>query len=142
MFYGEHVEQTRKLFFESWQKVQNRQPLEPLEQQIAEVIADHPEYHALFMKPPSHLDQAYFPELGVENPFLHLGLHLTVRDQVHLNRPQGISALFQQLAEKKGCPLKAEHEIMECLAQALWHAQKTQSPPDEQAYLQAIREKT
>ena len=37
--------QSRDYFFQVWGKLRNRQPLEPIEAIIAEVIMLHPEYH-------------------------------------------------------------------------------------------------
>jgi hypothetical protein len=138
MFYGDQVRDTRQLFFLSWEKYCNQHPLLPLEQQIAAVIAEHPEYHHLFQAPHAAEEAAYFPELGQTNPFLHMGLHLAVRDQINLDRPKGICPIFQALA-KKGGHLEAEHQLMERLAESLWVAQRNASMPDEMAYLLACQ---
>lgn len=139
MFYGQDVHDTRALFFTSWAKYLAKKPLSPLEQQLARVISDHPEYHALFHQTEMHHDKAYFPELGETNPFLHLGLHLAIREQTETDRPQGITSVFKMLAKKLQDPLAAEHALMECLAEALWISQKNQQPPDEMAYLEACK---
>lgn len=139
MFYGSNVRDTRALFFSSWSKFLAKEPLSALEQQIAQVILDHPEYHAVFGSHNTPHDKAYFPELGETNPFLHLGLHLAIREQTQTNRPEGISLAFKQLTERLGDRLLAEHVLMECLAEALWVAEKNQQPPDEIAYLEACQ---
>ncbi len=139
MFYGQHVRDTRALFFTSWAKYLAKEPLSPLEQQLARVILDHPEYHALFHQSVEAHDKTYFPELGETNPFLHLGLHLAIREQTQTDRPPGIAAIFQQLTAKLKDPLVAEHVLMESLAEALWLSEKNQQAPDDMAYLAACK---
>ncbi len=113
--------------------------MEPLEAQIADVIALHPEYHAPLEDPEGALDRDYTPEGGQSNPFLHMGLHLAIREQIGTDRPAGIRALFEKIARKLGTEHDAEHAIIECLAEALWEAQRAGRPPDEQAYLERVQ---
>lgn len=136
MFYGEEPNDTRQLFFSSWQKHKQKQFLLPLEIQIVEVILDHPEYHALLESIPQ-LDLAYFPELGETNPFLHMGLHLAIRDQIATDRPVGLNNIYRKLLQKHADHLAVEHQLMTCLAESLWQAQRNQSMVDEMAYLNA-----
>ena len=107
-----------------------------LEQQIAGVIADHPEYHAQMTG--NGIEQDFTPDGGQSNPFLHMGLHLAIRDQVKTNRPAGIRDTYQSLAVKLGDAHAAEHQMLECLAESLWQAQRDGVMPDELAYLQKI----
>ncbi|KTD45960.1 hypothetical protein Lrub_2757 [Legionella rubrilucens] len=139
MFYGDNVKDTRQMFYSSWHKHRHAMPLLPLEQQIVNVIADHPEYQALLENPIPENEQAYFPELGQTNPFLHMGLHLAVRDQLATNRPAGIVAAYQQLLAKYQDRLAVEHLLLEKLAECLWQAQRTGSYPDENQYLLAVK---
>ena len=85
-------------------------------------------------------EAAFTPEAGKTNPFLHMGLHLAVRDQVATDRPPGISNIFQQLVRKYSKAHEAEHRILDCLAETLWEAQNRHGPPDEQKYLEQLRE--
>lgn len=138
MFYGDTVQDTRHMFFESWRKHLQRLPLTPLEAQLVDVIQQHPEYHAFLTQ--RDLDANYTPEHGESNPFLHMGLHLAIRDQVAMNRPIGIHTIYQQLLQRYGDPHRVEHLLLEPLADCIWLAQKQQRPPDEQAYLQACQD--
>ncbi|KTD19776.1 DUF1841 family protein [Legionella londiniensis] len=135
MFYGNTIEDTRQMFYTSWLKYLQKKPLLPLEEQIAAVILEHPEYHALLEKKPG--DMPFFPELGQSNPFLHLGLHLAIRDQIATDRPQGIKDIFQKLQIRYTDFHDLEHKLMELLAECLWQAQRLQQMPDEIAFLQA-----
>lgn len=118
-------------------KAQQAQALEPLEQQIAHVVAEHPEYHHLLTSD-NTADRDWLPEQGMSNPFLHMSMHLALRDQLSGNRPPGITAVGQRYLARYGEAHRAEHEMMECLAEALWQAQRAQSLPDEAAYLRCL----
>lgn len=139
MFYTDKVQDTRKLFFSSWDKYRQHQLLSSLEQQIVDVIKVHSEYHDLLESPMRPVDQAYFPELGQNNPFLHMGFHLAIRDQVATDRPSGIRDIYQCLIKKHKDALTVEHLLMDHLAECLWQAQRSQLMPDEANYLQSCR---
>ena len=113
--------------------------MEPLEAQIADVITLHPEYHLALEQPEAALDRDYSPESGQSNPFLHMGLHLAVRDQLATNRPAGIREAFESIVRKLGSEHDAEHQVIECLAEAIWDAQRAGRAPDELAYLERVR---
>lgn len=125
------------MYVDAWRKSCAGEILSPLEAQIAQVIQDHPEYQPAMTA--DTLEESYAPEGGKTNPFLHMGLHLAVREQVATNRPQGIAEVFEQLVTKAGDRLAAEHQVLDCLAEALWTAQNNNAAPDEQAYLESLR---
>ena len=137
MFYNTQVQDTRSRFFTTWEKNQAQQPLDQLESQLLAVILQHPEYHSTLEQ--QDIDYQYQPEQGMSNPFLHMGLHLALRDQILLDRPQGIKAVFQNLLERHGDAHHVEHLCIEQLALSLWSAQRDQRLPDEQAYLLACK---
>lgn len=134
--FGQNRDQLRQMWTDAWNKFMQHQPLQPLEQQLVEVIKLHPEYHALL----SHTQADYLPELGQSNPFLHMGMHLALREQINTNRPAGINECYQKLTRKLDAH-EAEHSLMECLAEALWQAQRNQTAPDEAAYLQCLKQR-
>lgn len=138
--FGQNRDTLRQYYHEVWQKWQKQQPLSTLEQQIAVVIQEHPEYHAA-LADADNRQQEYFVETGASNPYLHMGLHLAIREQVATNRPAGIADIYQQLLQQhSGDRLQAEHLMMEYLAESIWQAQRSQQMPDEAAYLQALRQ--
>lgn len=138
MFYGDSVQDTRAQFFTSWEKFKQNLPLTPLESQIAAIIAVHPEYHDLFDQKYRWQDPEWSLEAG-ENPYLHLGLHLAIRDQIQTNRPAGIQKIHDALLQKIADPLEVEHLMMEQLAYYLWEAQGKGQLPAEETYLEALR---
>ena len=137
-FDNQSRDQLRRVYIEAWRKRREGLPIEPLEAQVADVIALHPEYHAALERGDDALDRDYTPESGQSNPFLHMGLHLAVRDQIATDRPAGIRKAFQSVAARLGSEHAAEHRIIECLAEAMWEAQRSGRPPDEAAYLQRV----
>ena len=139
MLFNQDREQMRRFFFSAWQKQIAQQPLEALEQQVVQVILDHPEYHALFNQPDKYINKDYLPEFGETNPFLHLSLHLGIREQLSTDRPAGIRALYQKLLKKYGDPQTVEHQIMEALVEALFKMQQGQNERAEKEYLENLQ---
>jgi hypothetical protein len=135
----EDREQTRNIFFEVWQKFTEHQPLEPLEQQLLEIIKRHPEYHATLAHPEKYRDKDYFPEVGEVNPFLHLSLHQAVLDQVRTDLPKGIRRLYQELIACFEDAHEAEHCMMNSLAIGIFDASKNNKPFNDKAYLKRIK---
>jgi Domain of unknown function (DUF1841) len=113
--------------------------LEPLDAQIADVIALHPEYQTLLESADGDLEQAYTVEQGQTNPFLHMGLHLAIREQLATRRPAGIETVHLRLTRASGDAHVAEHRMIEVLAETLWDAQRAGRAPDEQRYLERLQ---
>ena len=139
MFAGQSREQLRRMYLEAWRKFSAKQPLEPLEGQLAAVIAEHPEYLQWIEAGDDAIAAEFTPESGRQNPFLHMGLHLAIREQVATDRPKGIAEIHRKLATKLGDAHAAEHAMLEPLAEALWEAQRNNRMPDEQAYLERLK---
>ena len=137
MIFGQDRGDLRKMYTDAWQKRCDGMPMSPLETQIADVIALHPEYHDAIVA--ADLDRDYTPEEGRTNPFLHMGLHLGIREQVSTNRPAGIAVIFNRLAKQLADPHAAEHQMIDCLAETLWEAQSRNGAPDEQQFLERLR---
>jgi len=81
MLFTDDRTRTRDLFRQAFKKHRANEPLEPLEKQVATLVEEHPEYHSLIVGTDDVLDQDFTSEHGGENPFLHLGLHLALRDR-------------------------------------------------------------
>jgi hypothetical protein len=138
VFGGSSREELRRSYLEAWRKFTARLPLEPLERQIAAVIADHAEYIAWLESGEAALNAEFTPESGRENPFLHMGMHLAVRDQIATDRPAGIANVHRQLALRLGSAHAAEHAMLEALAHILWQAQRSGRAPDERLYSELL----
>lgn len=134
--YSNDRDQLRQGWVNAWRKRNQPEQCSPLELQIIGIIQEHPEYHPLLET--GQTSGEYLPEMGETNPFLHMGMHLALREQVATNRPPGIAHIHRQLTLKHGSAHEAEHRMMDCLAEALWQAQRTGQMPDEQAYLTCL----
>jgi hypothetical protein len=139
IFANQNREQLRQMYLASWRKFRAQEPLQPLEKQVAAVIAEHPEYIAWLETGQEVLSADFAPGSG-ENPFLHMGLHLAIREQAATDRPAGFARLHALLCARLGDAHAAEHAIIEPLAETLWEAQQAGTAPDEQQYLQRIEQ--
>ncbi|MDD3609170.1 MAG: DUF1841 family protein [Halothiobacillaceae bacterium] len=137
--YGTDRNAMRRAYAQAWQKRREGRPLEALEALMADLIEAHPEYHPLLENLDTQLERDWQPEHGETNPFLHLSLHLALREQVLSDRPAGIAALYKRLCDRHRDVLEAEHRLMDCLIEALWTAQRQGLPPDEAAYLECAQ---
>ncbi|MFN3985404.1 MAG: DUF1841 family protein [Rhodocyclaceae bacterium] len=131
-------DQARRFFTESWRKHTDGEILTPLEDIAVRVVALHPEYHAMLAEPDA-LERDFRPEDGVINPFLHLSLHLAIEEQLGIDQPPGIRAAFERCLQRRDDHHAALHDVLECLGETLFNAQRTQSPPDGAAYLACVR---
>jgi hypothetical protein len=132
-------DQLRQTYAEAWRKHLAQSPLTPLEAMISDVIGAHPEYQAIVADREAAVAFESGASKGVENPFLHMGLHLAVRDQLSIDRPPGVRELHRQLQVRYGDAHRAEHALMEALGETLWQAQRAGRAPDEAAYLGLVR---
>lgn len=139
MLFTQDRKRTRHLFRSAWQKHLAGQTLEPLEKQIASLLAEHPEYHKILEGSDDLLDHDFTPDDGHENPFLHLSLHLALREQVGTDRPAGIASITRSLLLKHGDGHAVEHLMIEKLGLYLWEAQRQSRAPDEVAYLESLK---
>ena len=133
-------EQVRQFFCESWRKHRQRLILEGAEATAADLIAEHPEYHALLDNPEAAIEQEFTPEGGQMNPFLHLSLHLAIAEQISIDQPHGIKAAYFALRQKMEVH-DAEHALMECLGETIWRSQREGQPMDGEAYIESVRRK-
>src|ERR1700743_610234 len=113
-------DQLRLAYAEAWAKHRSRSPLSALEAQIADVIDRHPEYQRIVADSDSAVAFEQDSTGSGDNPFLHMGLHLAVREQVAIDRPPGIRALLIQMQAALGDAHGAEHVLMESLGEELW----------------------
>jgi hypothetical protein len=139
LFQNYSREQLRRAYAEAWAKHVAGSPLTPLEALITDVIGVHPEYQRIVSDADTAL--AFEPQStgAGENPFLHMGLHLAVREQLSIDRPPGIRELHRQLQARYADAHFADHALMEALGEELYTAQRSGQAPDEQRYLTRAR---
>ena len=124
----------REFLSNSWQKYTSNKPLDPLEKQLVSIIEIHPEYYDLI----GNIDSEYFPEQGEINPFLHINLHLALRDQLSINQPKGIKEVHQKLIKQHKDTHAVEHLMMECIAEMIFTSQKKNTAMNHEKYLNCI----
>ncbi len=133
-------DQARQFFIDAWNKHREKQVLTPLETQFVDIASLHPEYHAL-LEDADAVARDFTPEDGQVNPFLHLSLHLAIEEQLSIDQPPGLKAAFAQLQLRLGNRHDALHEVLECLGETIWQAQRDRQPPDGAAYVNAVRKR-
>lgn len=130
-------DQARNFFIETWRKYREKEVLTPLETLAADLIALHPEYHPV-LEDPESVDRDFPPESGQINPFLHLSLHLAIEEQLSIDQPPGIRAAFEAARERHGDHHAALHDVLECLGETIFNAQRNNAPPDGRAYVECV----
>ncbi len=132
-------DEARSFLADAWRKHLAREPLAPLEAIMVDIIAAHPEYHPLLEAAPAPDTHDFLPEGGKANPFLHLHLHLALAEQLSIDQPPGIRAAYQRVLARHGEPMAAQHALIECLAETMWRAQRDNTAPDGDAYLECVQ---
>jgi hypothetical protein len=139
MFAGQDRGQTREVFFRAWRAHREGHPLEGVEKLIVQVVLRHPEYHALLEHPEPARERDYFPETGETNPFLHLGMHIAIEEQLSIDQPRGIRGYYQKILMRLPDEHAAQHHMMECLGEMLWQANRQAMAPQETVYLDCLQ---
>jgi hypothetical protein len=129
----------RRFFCEAFRKRRANEILTPLEAMAGDWIAQHPEYADSLTDTDAAMAADYSVESGQTNPFLHLSMHLSIQEQISIDQPPGIRQAFHALAHRLGSEHEAHHQIMECLGEMVWDAQRSGLPPDGAAYVECIR---
>lgn len=130
--------EVREIFFRAWRRHRERQPLEGIEKLIVEVALQHPEYHAVLEAPEAQTDRDYAPMLGASNPFMHMGMHIAIAEQLTIDQPPGVREHYRQLQRRLPHAHAVEHAMMECLNEMLWRATRAHRAPDQTAYLDCL----
>jgi len=138
MLFGNDRQNLRRFFQQTWNKALAGAPLQPLESIVTQVIRQHPEYHAL-LQTEAALERDWSPDQGQTNPFLHMGMHIAIAEQLGADQPPGIRQLYADLVGRTGDVHETEHRMLECLGRQLWEAQRQGTAPDQQAYLECLR---
>jgi hypothetical protein len=138
-FHDQDRSALRRMYAEAWRKHRESLPVEPVEDQIIGVFELHPDYARMLESGDDALQRDYTPEGGQTNPFLHMGLHLAIREQVATDRPAGIADVHRALLERLRDVHAVEHAMIDCLGEALWQAQRSGLPPDDARYLEALQ---
>ena len=107
-----------------------------------QVLLRHPEYHPVLEQSEAARERDYFPEAGETNPFLHLGMHIAIEEQLSIDQPPGIRGLYQKLLSRYPDEHAVQHHMMECLGEMLWQASRQKTAPQETVYFDCLRRLT
>jgi hypothetical protein len=130
---------TREVFFRAWRNHLDGKPLEGIERLLVQVALKHPEYHAYLGDPASHRERDFTGHSGEANPFLHMGLHVAIEEQLTLDEPRGIRDIYQALLARNPDEHVVQHHIMECLGQWIYQAQRRNTGLDPSGYLECLK---
>ena len=86
--FGNNRNELRRVYLTCWQLKQNKLPLDPMQEVVANIVELHPEYHHL-LENEENVDRDFSVELGESNPFLHMSMHIALHEQISTNRPAG-----------------------------------------------------
>jgi hypothetical protein len=139
LFAGQDRDAMRRAWRTAWQRHLRGLPLEPIQAQLVALIAAHPEYHALMNVTDAMPVEAQQDSAEATDAYLHLALHLALREQLSTDRPRGIARIHQRLGAAAGNSHAAEHRMIAVLAQTLWEAQRAARAPGEQQYLEQLQ---
>ncbi len=135
--FGQDRTRLRHFYLACWSKRQSGAPLEPIERIVVDVVERHPEYQRYLR--PEALDRDWTPEHGETNPFLHMGMHVALAEQLQADNPPGLRSRYQAISRIHGRDNHAaEHAMMECLGLVLWEAQRQGRLPDQRALLDCL----
>ena len=137
--YGSDRQQMRSVFFDAWKKFRNNESLSGVEPLIIAVAQQHPEYQGILDNPEQHSQREYFSELGDSNPFLHMGMHITLLGQLQMDTPKGIVECFRQLQANGGDEHQAQHRMMACLDAYIRRLQIKAEVAGADEYLSCLR---
>jgi hypothetical protein len=130
-------DQVRNFFIDSWRKYRAKEVLTPLEHIATDLILLHPEYQAL-LEDPESVTRDFSPDAGQINPFLHLSLHLAIEEQLSIDQPPGLRAAFEACQTRRGNRHDALHDVLECLGETMFDAQRNGKQPDGAAYVSCV----
>ena len=134
-------DQAREFLFDLWAKHTAGAALTPLESMALSVVLRHPEYQAILGDRERYLERDWRPEGGETNPFLHMQMHLAIEEQVSIDQPPGIREAVRALSSRLDSEHDALHEVMDCLAEMIWNAQRHGAAFDNAAYLDCLARK-
>lgn len=138
--YDVNTHDVRRFFAHVWQHRLAPLQLDGLQRKALRILEAHPEYSNILNNIENYLDYEWLPEHGQSNPFLHLSLHLSIQEQVAIDQPFGIRAIHEALCARHNDDwLRAEHEMMEALAETLWEAQRFGRGLDVNNYMTKLR---
>ncbi len=136
--YSQDRRQMREVFFRAWRHHREQHPLSGVESLVVAVALRHPEYHDLLQDTATSEDRDWSVEAGQTNPFLHMGMHIAIEEQLAIDQPDGVRACYQALLKQGLDEHATQHRMMDCMGEMLWQAGRLSSAPDPGIYLNCL----
>ena len=67
-----------------------------------------------------------------------MSMHIAIQEQLSIDQPVGICERFKRLQLIIRDDHEVVHQVMECLAEMIWQAQRNQSGPDAAIYFECL----
>ncbi len=131
----------RRRFAEVAARLASGRPLEAADHHLASVLADHPEdCRRLAGRHADDLVQGTGPHDVADGPFfLHLALHVALREQAAADLPPGIRTLHASYVSWAGGDrVRAEHRMLPILEEAMRRSLGRPGGDDPRIYLEAL----
>jgi len=138
--FGGDRSELRAFYSDAWRKQSLGEPLEQLERMVCDVIEMHPEFVSV-VKDASARTRDFLEG----NPYLHMGLHVALHEQLAGDRPAGVRRLYQRITRRFTDRHSAEHAMMACLQETMLDAQARGGALDsgaEKIYLRRLESLT
>ena len=98
----------------------------------------HPEYHAIIEAPERHVDRDYRPSRATSIRSCTCRCISRSPSSSRSISRRGIVAQFERLRAARGDAHAALHDVVECLGEVVWQAQRTGTGPDAALYLDCL----
>ena len=121
----------RKVFYDAWMCYTRGETLSEFDQRLVSVMQYYPEFT-------QHILPDEIPNQSSQNPYLVMGAHLEVVEQVAQDRPKGIKPFYQSLALKVG-GVQAQIIMRDVLLLVLDQSYQSGEVPDYSEYLQMLK---
>ena len=132
---------SRDFFYQTFAKMQQPAELNHLELMTSEIIKMHPEYHQFLKQPNLFHNKDFHTSDHLLNPFLHMGLHLTLKEFMILNQPEGIGNIYRQFCIIHSDQHEAEHAMIDCIQVIIHEAQYHKKPLEQEKLMTLLHEK-
>jgi hypothetical protein len=139
--YAPSRHEAREFIFSAWEKYRAAAPLTALERIAVEIIALHPEYHALLEARDANIDADYSPDRASSTHSCICRCTWGLPSSLQSTARRESWPRSERLTRKHDDRHDALHDALECLGETMWQAQRTGSPPDTEAFLECLRRK-
>lgn len=129
----------RRFFCGVYAKARDGQMLDAIETLANGWIEQHPHYHAELADLDGALRAMEQISESVDNPFLHLSMHLSISEQCSIDQPRSIRQAVELLSHRRNSLHESHHAAMDCLGKMIWESQRAGRAPDGAAYIDCVR---